>query len=347
MRKKLVLLLLTITMAATTLLGCAKTSESTTVAEVGNHKITADIANFYLRYNQAQYETYYKSLLGDNMWDTEVSEGTTYADTVKEQVLSNLELMYVLEDHMKDYKVELTKENEKEIEEATKAFLKENDEKTNQNISASESSVKEILKLLTIQSKMREAIIADADTKVSDEEANQKSMDYVMFSYTSTDDQGKQTKLSDEEVAALKEKAKAFREGALSAEDFKAYATEQGVEPQQATFDKEATTPNEALVKAADALGEGEVTEVVETDTGSFVAKVTSLHDEEATNKKKEEIVSERQSALYKEVTEAWKKDTKIKVNKKAWNKINIKDLNVTIYQKQSEETESKQETDN
>lgn len=339
MRKKLVLLLLTVTIAAGTLLGCSKTGADTVVAEVGDHKITADVANFYLRYNQAQYETYYKSFLGEDMWNTEITEGTTYADSVKEDVLNNLEMMYILEDHMKDYKVELSKDKENEIEEAAKAFIKENDEKTNKNISASESSVKEVLKLLTIQSMMRESIIADADTNVSDEEANQKSMDYVMFSFTTTDEEGNQTQLSDEEVAALKEKAKAFREGVLSAKDFNAYATEQELEPQTVTFDKDSTSPNTELITAADALGEGEVTEVIETDTGCFVGKVTSLRDQEATDKAKEEIVSQRQNDLYTEVTDGWKEDTTIKVKKSAWKKINIKDLNVTIYQEPQEDT--------
>ena len=77
------------------------------------------------------------------------------------------------------------------------------------------------------------------------------------------------------------------------------------------------TSPNSDLIAAADALvNEGDVTEVIETDNGLYVAKLTSLLDREATDSKKASIVTERKQEKYDEVLKGWKEDTKIKVVK-------------------------------
>ncbi len=71
------------------------------------------------------------------------------------------------------------------------------------------------------------------------------------------------------------------------------------LEVQTATFDSESTSPTADLVKAADALEEGDVTGIVESDNGIYVAKLTSNLDREATDAKKESIVEERKQEQY------------------------------------------------
>lgn len=47
-----------------------------------------------------------------------------------------------------------------------------------------------LLTLMTEQKKMHDAITAKADTEVSDDEARCKGMQYVLFSFTKTKDDG-------------------------------------------------------------------------------------------------------------------------------------------------------------
>lgn len=202
---------------------------------------------------------------------------------------------------MKDYNVELTEEENKKIEGAAKEFVKENKESAKEVVSGDEETVKRVLSLITIQEKMRQAMIADVDTNVTDEEAAQKSMQYVFFSFTKTGEDGKTSTMSDEEKAELKKTAEQFIKGAEKAEDFEAYAKEAGYTATTKTFDAEETSPSEELIKAADALKEGEFTDVIEISTGYYVAKVTSLFDEEATETEKGNIVKERQNKRFNE----------------------------------------------
>lgn len=297
-------------MAAVTLTGCGSLKGDETVATVDDTKIDADLANFFARYTQATYETYYSAYLGEDMWNSDASDGETYEESVKSSVLKSLEDMILLEKHMEDYDVSITDEDKAMIKETTQQFLNDNSLDDKNLVSGNEKTVNRALTLMAVQQKMRTAIQAGADTEVSDEEAAQKSMDYVFISYQTKDDSGNSKDVSDDEKAQLKSQAEAIASGLKEGGDLNALAEEQGATVQTLTFDKDTTSPDEDLIKAADALGEGESTDVIETEKGCYVAKVTSLLDRTATDSKKSKIVQERQKKLYD--------DTVKKVEKKS-----------------------------
>lgn len=325
--------------ASTALTGCGKgIDNNATVITIGEDKVTMDVANFFARHQQAIAQMQYSSMFGEDFWGMSFAQGgPTMEEDVKDNVLENLENMYVLEDHMADYNVELTADEKAKIEEAAKAFTKANKEEVLEKVSGSEKTVSRVLELATIQEKMRRAMIADVDTNVSDEEAAQKSMQYVFFSFTKTDDEGKSSTMTDEEKAELKLKAEAFAGMAAKAEDFEKLAEEQELSASTMNFDSEQTTPSEEFIKAADALKEGEVTEVIEGENGYYVGKLTSLFDKEATETEKENIVSERQDAKYQEILKGYKDEAKIKVNKDEWKKVSFTKLDVKMKQEKEE----------
>ena len=110
-----------------------------------------------------------------------------------------------------------------------------------------------------------------------------------------------------------------------------ALAEEQGATVQTLTFDKDTTSPEEDLIKAADALGEGESTDVIETEKGCYVAKVTSLLDRTATDSKKSQIVQERRTKLYDDTLKKWRKKADIKVHKDVWKKVSFQKVSVKM----------------
>ena len=321
MKKRLFALALAGVLAAATLTGCGSLKGDETVATVDDTKIDADLANFFARYTQATYETYYSAYLGEDMWNSDASDGETYEESVKSSVLKSLEDMILLEKHMEDYDVSITDEDKAMIKETTQQFLNDNSLDDKNLVSGNEKTVNRALTLMAVQQKMRTAIQAGADTEVSDEEAAQKSMDYVFISYQTKDDSGNSKDVSDDEKAQLKSQAEAIASGLKEGGDLNALAEEQGATVQTLTFDKDTTSPDEDLIKAADALGEGESTDVIETEKGCYVAKVTSLLDRTATDSKKSQIVQERQTKLYDDTVKKWRKKADIKVHKGVWKK--------------------------
>lgn len=333
--KKAALLGLTVAMFAVSLTGCGKLKDTDTIVSIGGEDVKAGVVNFYARYTEATYETYYASMVGDDMWNQNVSEDKTYEESVKSDILDTIEQLVLVKQHAKDYDVTLTDDEKSTIKETAKQFYDDNELKSKDKVSGTKKNVEELLTLYALQSKIRPLMVADVDKEVSDEEAAQKSVTYVEFPYYSTNDAGKSVEMTDEEKAAAKDKAQALLDGGKATTDksFKDYATEAGYEPVVATFDSESDKVNAELLAVIDKLGEGEFTEVVETKAGYFVAQVTSLLDREATDTKKKEVISEREDKLFNDTIKGWKKDTTIKVHKGNYKKIDFTTLGVTMMQ--------------
>lgn len=334
MKKRLAVVLLAAAVAAGAMAGCGKQTieDSDVVATVGDTEIKGNVANFYARYQQAMYETYYGSMMGDNMWKTEVEKGKTYEETAKETIMQSLEELYLVNEHAEDYKVSLTDEEDQSIEDAADQFVKDNDEDVRDAISGDKDTVEEVMKLFTIQQKMQTEMLKDVDRNVSDEEAAQKAMQYVAFTYSDQkDSQSSDSDSTTDTKEEAKKKADTFFDAVKGGADFGQAAEDQDKSAIDLTFDSSTTSPNEELIQAADKLEAGQVTDVIETDTGYYVGKVTSTFDQAATDSKKQEIISQRESEKYNEIVEDWKKDTKIKENKDVWKKIDFNGQGVAI----------------
>ena len=323
-------------LAAASVTGCSGSIDTeAVVATVGDEEITLGVANFYARLTQGEYETYYASMMGmtaEDMWAQEYDEDNTFEEQTKDSIMESLEDMYVLSQHASDYDIALTEDEENAISDAADQFDADNTDEAKEAVSGYKKDIEKVLELITIQNKMDGAMKEGVDEEVSDEEAAQKSMQYVLFSYTTTDDSGNSTELTDDEKAALKTTAQGLVDRVRAGEDFAAVAEELGVEAQTATFDSESTSPNEDLIAAADALAnEGDVTELVETDNGIYVGELTSLLDREATDAEKETIVEQRRQDQYDSLLQECKDAIDIEVNDRVWNRVDFIDQGVTI----------------
>lgn len=339
-------------LAAMSATGCSSSlNPDAVVATVGDEDISLGVANFYTRLTQGEYETYYASMMGttaEDMWPQEVDEqGTTMEEQLKDNIMQSLQNMYLMSQHASDYDIALTDEEEQAISDAADQFVADNTEEVRNTVSGNKEDVQKVLELVTIQSRMTEAMQEGVDEEVSDEEAAQKSMDYVLFSYTTTDDSGNSTEMTDEEKENIAATAQEFANQVKTGTDMADAAEADGVEVQTATFDSESTTPDADLIAAADALeNEGDVTDPVETDSGIYVARLTSLLDRDATDTEKETIVEQRRQDQYNSLLEEWRDAAEIDVNERNWNKIDFTYQGVTIVTPE-EETSEETSTDN
>ena len=358
LRKRIIALAAVAALAMTTFVGCGSVDNKEIVATVGDSQITAGMANFYARYQQpsfeesyVSYQDYYQQQMYGSVvqetvmdWGAEQEDGVTLEDTYKEDVMTSLQNLYIMEDHMKDYDVELTKDELKAIEKAAKAFLKANPADAKEKISAEKETVVEFLKLMTISVKVEEAIKATVDTNVADEDAAQKRIRYVSFATTKTDENSQTVEMTKKEIKAVKKDAKAFLADAKANGSLEAYATEKEATSNTATYGKDyaddqtATLPKEVF-DAAEKLEENGFAKLIETDSAFYVVQLESKFDEEATTAEKESIVEERKSETVTETIEKWRKDAKIKVNDKVWDKISMHDIQVTEKKEEAEES--------
>lgn len=340
MKKKMLVLVLAGIMAVASLTGCksVKTVDSDEVLmTVNSEEVTAGVANFYARYTQAQYETFYGAYMGDTMWETEAEEGVTYEESVKNSILEMVQIMVLGEQHMADYDVELTDDDKALVEKAVKEFTESNSQESLEKVSGDEATVERIMTLFAINQKMQDAIFASVDQEVTDEEAAQKKMEYVFFSYESTDEEGNTVVATDAEKADLKKNAEATLEAVKNGDSMEEVAALLEAEKKELTFDADSIALDESVIKAADALGEGELSEVIETETGLYVLKLVSLLDREATDAEKELILNERKSNEYDSVCAEWLSLADIEVNEEVWAKVDFSEISVTMIQDETD----------
>ncbi len=347
MKKRALVFALAGVLAVSSLTGCGSSFDGDAVAiKVGDAEVTADVANFYARYTQAQYETYYGAYLGEEMWSSDASEGVDYEEFVKSGLQESLETMILSEQHMDEYNVVLTDEEKEIVAKAVKEFSEANTLDNKEYVSGDDETVERVMTLLAIQKKVQNAISKGADTEVSDDEAAQKSMQYVRFAFIKTDEEGESVTLTDDEKAAIQKDAESFAKEAKEAEDFAKLAEEKEVTAETATFDAESTTFDTAVIETADKMKKNEVSDVIVTDNACYVLKLTSLMDRQATEDKKEQIVSERQSELYSEVTAQWIEEADIEVNEEVWESIDFNSMTISMVTDESEPYADEVQTD-
>ena len=335
-------------MAAVLMGGCAdKTLDASQVAAtVGEEEISLGLANFAARLQQAEIETYYMSYFGTNMWSQEMGEeGQTYEESVKESALENLRNAIVIRSHAQEYGVALTEEDEAAISEAVTQFLSDNEgnEKGLERMTATEETVTEMLNLMTIQEKMYYAIVAEANVEVTDEEAAQKAADYVYVSNTShTNEDGESVDYTEEEKEELRAQMQDIIDTAQETGDFAAAAEEYDLTVSSATFGGDAVTalPDD-VAEAADALAEGEYSDVIDTGTAYYVVHLTSEFDEEATQTRREELISEGELAFYEETVAAWAEEVTFTVNEDVWDQVTFASpMTIETTEEETSETE-------
>ncbi len=350
-RKKAVMLTAVGTLTAMAVTGCSGSiNTDAVVATVGEDDIKLGVANFYARMTQGQYETYYAELLGtsgEELWTQDVDDDQTYEESIKDSLMEALQNMYLISQHAEEYDVSLTEDEEDAITAAAEQFDEDNTDEDKEIVSGYQEYIEELLRLATIQTKMDSKMREGADEEVSDEEAAQKAMTYVFFSYTTTDDSGDSTELTDDEKEELKTEVQSLVDRVNEGEDFSTVAEELGQTAYDITFDSENTSPDEDLIAAADAIEtEGEMTDIIETDDGLYVAQLTSLLDRDATDEEKETIIEERRQEQYDSLLEQWRDETDIEVNNWVWNKVDFENTGVTITTSDTDDTDDSSEDD-
>lgn len=220
--EKVIAMLLAATLSVTAFTGCA-INKTATVATLDKEDIKLGLVNFMIRYQEAGYDDMYIQYMGEGYWDKTVSGNNTVLETWKKNAIEEAHELYTLKAHQSDYDVEVSDNEKKEIKKAAEKFMKANSDDVIDEMSATEEIVEEYLELRLIKSKMYAAIIKNADSSVTDEEANMAAYTIVKLDYKGAYDSNYQYQTyTDEQSAQIKAQADAVVEalaGGSSLED--------------------------------------------------------------------------------------------------------------------------------
>lgn len=328
-RKRLAAILLAAAfccMAALT--GCGSSVDAdATCATLNGNDISLGFMNFAAKYRQAMYDALYMPYFGADYWSQELNEGETFEETVKSEVANNVELMYLLEDHMADYGVEITEEDTEAIKAAAEQFMSDNTRSAKKQMGAKEEYVEELLRLQTIEQRMHDAIYNEEEVELTDEEVAQRTFTYVRVSSTvKSDEDGNSVDLTEDEKKDLKAEMEELDKAAK--EDFDAAVEESGRTSN--TYSYGADNPGsigDEVLEVADSLKEGEVSDLIETDAYYFIIRLDSEFDKEATKARREDLEDEQRSAHYEEVCDGYVSEADFELDEDAWAQVKFDKL--------------------
>lgn len=327
MRKKITAIILTGAMCVSLMTGCGGINKNAVAASMDGADVSLELANFYCRFQQASMEDLYKVYFGDSVWTQDLyGNGSSFQETLKDSVMEMLHELFTLKLHMSDYGVELTADEKASVKQAAEAFMNDNSKAAIKEMGASEEIVEEFLELYTVQKKMRDAIEANADIDVPDEEANMRGYTQIKIAIDSyTDEEGNSVNYTDDEAAELLAKAKLMveelsEEGATLETVAQAHECETSAGT-YATYEFDAENEDDLLV-ALEGLKAGETSGLIETDNALYIARVDSDTDKEATEKNRESIIEQKKNDFYNETLESWQEDDEWYVDNKEMVKI-------------------------
>lgn len=340
--------------------GIGSINPNAAVATMGDESISLGIVNFFCRYQQASMDDLYKSSELENVWKTSYSgDGKTMGDEVKSVTMETLHEMYTLQKHMGDYNVTISESQKNEITTAAKKFMDSNSKETLAEMGATQEIVEEMLTLYAVKDLMYDAIVAEADVNVSDEEANMRAYSYIKIDYNQYYDSQSYSYIdyTDDEKAAFAQTAQSISDALSEGQSLEEAAEAYGATVLTGTYDADDDALEENFKSALDALSEGETTGLVSTENSYYFGRIDAETDKDATEKNRESIIANRKDTKYNEVLEKWQEDDGWKVNEKQLAKIKFNNFftntavtnklaGTTDESKQVEDTESVENTE-
>lgn len=350
-KKKVMAILLSTAIAASTFIGCgtdkAKDYKDTdTVMFIDkDNKIDYATACTYTRMMQAETYSYMQSMLQRfnssaadvDMWsqsledtDEDSKKYKTYGEQFKGNTLDSLESLLLDKLYgSKEYEVTFTDDDKKECESVADEFIEKMSKDDLKAMHASKKTMMNVLELMTYETRVKNAIESDVDTKVSDDEAGQSTFSYVEI-------KKKDAKKKDKKIKSLIKKVEAGT-------DISTAASDAGFTAQSVTFttaDPEYDEYGKEMLKKVSKMKDGECDSYKDAKGNTIILYMQSVNDQSATETKKDDIISDRKDKAYEDKLDEWKDKKKVTINKDAWNSIKT-DKNEVFKRMETEENSS------
>lgn len=350
-KKKVMAILLSTAIAASTFIGCGADKvkdykDTDTVMFIDkDNKIDYATACTYTRMMQAETYSYMQSMLQRfnssaadvDMWsqsledtDEDSKKYKTYGEQFKGNTLDSLKSLLLDKLYgSKEYEVTFTDDDKKECESVADEFIEKMSKDDLKAMHASKKTMMNVLELMTYETRVKNAIESDVDTKVSDDEAGQSTFSYVEI-------KKKDAKKKEKKIKSLIKKVEAGT-------DISTAASDAGFTAQSVTFttaDPEYDEYGKEMLKKVSKMKDGECDSYKDAKGNTIILYMQSVNDESATETKKDDIISDRKDKAYEDKLDEWKDKKKVTVNKDAWNSIKT-DKNEVFQRMETEEDSS------
>lgn len=349
---------LSVILAAGALAGCGSSKNGNTAKDADKTLFSYDGVDvplkegwIYAKINAAQYEASYSTYFGENFWTMEMGtdeEGnpTTFEDYVKEQTITRIRQIIVLDNKAEEMKCSLDDKDKEECEKYARAFAEDETGKSIlKQCGATVDDVQKIYEDNALASKVQQEMVKDTDKDVSDDEARETKISRVVFETTKTDEEGQTSDMNKEEKAEVLKTARAAYKKLQAGSSIEEIAKEQEYTNTDEIFATGESEEGKEFEEKLAGMKDGDIVDgVQECENGYVIAKLVAYTDKDATASHKEQIISEREQDSFQKKYEEWTKslekdwDYKTDVDQELW-------AQVVLHSEESTATEAAEET--
>lgn len=271
----------------------------------------------YLTNTQNQYENVY----GEEIWQTSL-DGVSLEENVKETVLekaAQIKTMYLL---AKEKEITLEDEEKELVEKAALEYFESLNETETELMGVTQETIEELYTEYAMANKVYQYIIQDINPEISDDEARIITVQHILIRTYMKDGSGNRVAFSEEQKKEAYEKISEVRELATDGEhDFAELASHYS-DDVNISYSFGKGDMDAAFEAAAFELETGEISEIVESESGYHIIKCLNTFNREETDNNKLNILEERRGEAFGQEYDLFVEGLARRLNQKLWNEV-------------------------
>lgn len=296
---------------------------------IGDTKCTLPELLVYLTDIQNQYESVY----GEGIWEAEL-DGVTLEDNVKDTVLARIAQVKTMYLMAVSEGVVLSDEDKELVQSAADEYYSSLSAEQVEYLGVTPELLVDMYTEYAMADRVYDAVIDEINPEISDDEARTVVVQHIYIATGVVDAAGNFVMYSQEKKADIYNEAMEIKERAEEGEDFEALAAEYSDEDSLIlSFGRGVMDP--AIEQEAFSLATGQVSSIVETETGLHIFKCISTLDREQTEANKAVLIEERRQVAFKEQYDVFVSGLVKNLNNELWDNISLNydiDINSTFF---------------
>ena len=293
--------------------------EQSVVVSIGDSGVTYSKVRNYCYILSQRYDRNF----GHEVWEYPLGKEETIGDEAKEEVLNMVTQMAVIGKTAKSQKVTLGSDEKDQALQKAEELMKSASKEDKKKYCLTLQQMTEIFEENLLAEKMFYIATDEVDTDISDEEAAQRKIQYIRILTNGTTEDGVHVNLGGQEKAQALKRAEKLLQDARKGEDFLAFARQNtdGTAAEAVIGHPGQNTGELSNTAAAQAweLKKGQMSGVVSSEDGYYIIRCVEERDEDATQQRKEKLIEERQTEMFREKYGKWLGDDEIRISKSFW----------------------------
>lgn len=273
----------------------------------------------YITNMQNQYENVY----GEEIWKTE-ADGTTLEERVKDNALAKMAQVKTMNLMADSLGIGLSASEQKSVENAADIYYDSLDSIEISSMGITRDTIVSLYREYLIARKVYGYIIKDINPEVSDDEARNITIEYILINNYTTDGTGRHIPMSADEDRAARKRADEAHELAAAGEDFDTLVARYSDSDEMVASFGKGEIDNSYVENTLFNLANGELSEVLPVDDGYLIALCLSTFNMEETDLNKIKIVELERESVFGEEYDRYVNDLTRKLNDKLWEDISF-----------------------